>query len=309
MKRLPLVLLLAGLLLLGALPAATQPANLLQDPGFEGPYVNRGRSTLNTPAAWPLWADAPSSHPWQNRTDKIFAFPHTTAPQVLSFPSSLNINGGFVTFNAGVYQQVAVPDRANLQGSVFAWIQTCNSRDANNNFVGTPCGSSPASETFVRAGIDPNGGTDPYAPAIIWGPWIAPHDRWEQATVNATANGSAVTFFIATTQTWPADFNNRWFDNASLTVGGPGGRSPAGSGGATGGTAATSAPRPTASVPAQQAPQADGSIVHVVQAGDTLSGISIAYGVPVATILELNNLTPADTRRIRIGQRLLIVPA
>ena len=307
MNRRFLILVLCMVVLGVALPASAQAPNLLQDPGFEGPYVNRGRSTLNTPAAWPLWATSPSGQVWQNRSDLIYAFPHTTAPQVLSFPASLNINGGFVTFEAGVFQQVTVPNRANLQGSVNTWIQTCNSRDANNNFTGFPCGSSPASETFVRVGIDPNGGTDPYAPAIIWGPWIAPHDHWEQANVNATANGEAVTFFIATTQGWPADFNNRWFDNASLTVGGPGGSSPAGSGTTGGGTAPT--PRPTASVPARQAPQPDGSIVHVVQAGDTLSGISIAYGVPVATILELNNLTPADTRRIRIGQRLLIVPA
>jgi nucleoid-associated protein YgaU len=158
-------------------------------------------------------------------------------------------------------------------------------------------------------GIDPNGGTDPYAPAIIWGPWIAPHDRWEQATVNATANGDTATLFIATTQTWPADFNNRWFDNASLTVGGPGGRSPAGTGSTVSGNGTTPAPRPTASIAVRQPPQPDGSIVHVVQAGDTLSGISIAYGVPVATILELNNLTPADTRRIRVGQRLVIAPS
>ena len=103
----------------------------------------------------------------ENRSDKIFAFPHIAGPQVLSFPASLNINGGFVTFNAAVFQQVAVPARANLQGSVNAWIQTCNSRDGNNNFVGYPCGSSPASETFVRVGIDPNGGTEPNAPAII----------------------------------------------------------------------------------------------------------------------------------------------
>lgn len=305
MKR--LIVLLSLALLLGALPAAAQDGNLLQDPGFEGPYANRGRSDLNTPAAWPLWVVPPGGHEWQNRTDRMYAFPHIAGPQVLSFPASLNINAGFVTFTAGVYQQVTVPARANVQGSVWAWIQTCNSRDAANNFVGFPCGSSPASEAFVRVGVDPNGGTDAFAPAIIWGPWIAPHDHWEQATVNATANGTAVTFFIATTQQWPADFNNRWFDNASLTVGGPGGRSPAGSGSVTTGAAPTV--RPTASVPARQAPQPDGSIVHVVQPGDTLSGISIAYGVSVARILSLNDLTAADTRRILVGQRLLIEPA
>ncbi len=304
MKRVLIVGAIA--LLIGLLPVAAQEGNLLQDPGFEGPYVNRGRSDLNTPAAWPLWAAAPGGQEWQNRSDKIFAFPHIAGPQVLSFPASLNINGGFVTFNAAVFQQVAVPARANLQGSVNAWIQTCNSRDGNNNFVGYPCGSSPASETFVRVGIDPNGGTEPNAPAIIWGPWIAPHDHWEQANVNATSNGELATFFIHTIQGWPADFNNRWFDNASLTIGGPGGSSPAGSGSANTGTGSPPAPRPTASVPERQAPQPDGSIIHVVRAGDTLSGISIAYGVPVSMILQLNDLTAADTRRILVGQRLLI---
>ena len=46
------------------------------------------------------------------------------------------------------------------------------------------------------------------------------------------------------------------------------------------------------------APNANGSIVHEVQAYQYLSTIAQAYGVPLKTILELNNLTEASTLSI-----------
>jgi LysM repeat protein len=188
------------------------------------------------------------------------------------------------------------------------WIQSCNTRDSNNNWIPGSCSSTPFSEAFVRVGVDPTGGIDPTSPGIIWGPAISPLDHWETASVNATANGTAVTFFIYTNSRWPSDFNNRYYDNASLVVGGPGGTAPVVVGTAAPGT--TPVPtRPVAFVAVPQAPQADGSIVHVVQPGDTISGISIAYGVPEAEILELNGLTRATARGIRVGQRLLIQEA
>jgi LysM repeat protein len=294
------------------LPAVAQTGNLLQDPGFEGPYVNRGRPDLNTPAAWPIWLQqGPTGQEWENRGDHVYAFPHNAAPQVLSFPASLNLNGGFVQFAAAVYQQVTVPNNANLIGSVGVWIQSCNTRDNNGNFVPGACGSTPFSEAFVRVGVDPTGGTDPNSPGIIWGPSIAPLDHWETATVNATAIGTQVTFFIYTNSRWPTDFNNRYYDNASLVVGGPGGRASVVV--TPGATAAPGTPvppaRPTAFVAIPQAPQPDGSIVHVVQPGDTLSGIAIAYEVTVTQIMELNDLTRETARRIQVGQRLLVQEA
>jgi len=307
MRRILVLGMLLGLLyivVVASLPAAAQSGNLLQDPGFAGPYVNRGRSTLNTPAAWPLWIqNGPTFQGWENRADLVFAFPHCAAPQVLSGPCSFNINGGFATWPAAIYQQVAVPRRSNVQGSVYAWVQTCNSRDQFGNFPGGPCGSSPASGVFVRVGIDPNGGTDPGSPAIIWGPAIAPHDHWEQATVNATALNDVVTFFIYSAQEWPSDFNNRWYDDASLTIGGPGGSSANAGTGSTG-SAATRTPRPTSALPIPQPPQADGSQVHVVQYGDTLSGIAVIYGISLNQLLEANDLTMAQARNVPVGTPL-----
>ncbi len=51
-------------------------------------------------------------------------------------------------------------------------------------------------------------------------------------------------------------------------------------------------------------PNPDGSIVHIVQPGDTLGSLSIAYNVPLADILKLNNLTLQST--IYANQKITI---
>ena len=51
-------------------------------------------------------------------------------------------------------------------------------------------------------------------------------------------------------------------------------------------------------------PNSDGSIVHIVQPGETLGSIRLAYQVPLADILKLNNLTINST--IYINQKIII---
>ncbi len=302
LKRWWPMLLALALLTLATAPLLTQVSaqsgNLLQDPGFEGTYVNRGRSTLNTPQNWPIWLqDGPHNYDWQNRADKVFAFPHNNGPEVHSGTESLNINGGYVTFTAAVYQQVSVPAGTNLTGSIWARLHTC---DLPPN-SGT-CGSAVESGAYVKVGIDPNGGTDANSPSIVWSANWSPHDTWQQGTVTATSAAGTVTLFAYVTQQWPSDLNNVWFDDAYLGTGGAGGFAP---GQAT--AVPTARPVPTAFVAVVQPPRPDGSIVHTVQPGDTLTGISTAYGVSIDTILKLNSLR--SSRYIFIGEQLLIKPA
>lgn len=59
----------------------------------------------------------------------------------------------------------------------------------------------------------------------------------------------------------------------------------------------------TQSIPAQEEPANDGTIVHVVEAGQTLYAISRLYSVKVDAIVSINGLS---TEHLHIGQRLLI---
>lgn len=54
-------------------------------------------------------------------------------------------------------------------------------------------------------------------------------------------------------------------------------------------------------------PNPDGSVIHVVQFGQSLSPISEAYGIPMADLMTQNSLTEESI--IYEGQELLIVPA
>lgn len=298
--------LLAVLFVLVALamiaPALAQDGNLLQQAGFDDGYTGRGRPDLNIPGAWGFWvADGPRDYEWMNRPDKVFAFPHNPSPEKRSGTASLNLSGGYVTFTAALFQQVAVPEGSNVQGSAWAWLHTCNlPRNSKGEFTGGSCGSAVESGAYTKVGIDPNGGTDPNDTDIIWSAEARPHDRWEQMTVDATATGPVVTIFLYTTQTSPSDLNNVYWDDASLVLGGAGGSAPAGAGGAP----PTATPFPTAPVPVKQAPQPDGSIVHVVRAGDTIDALAYVYGTTRQAILELNNID--DPRRILIGDEILI---
>jgi LysM repeat protein len=70
----------------------------------------------------------------------------------------------------------------------------------------------------------------------------------------------------------------------------------------------TSAPPAAVVVPiVVSTPNPDGSIVHVVQPGDTLLAIARAYGIALITLEQLNRVT--NTTTIYPGDKLIIRPA
>jgi len=68
-------------------------------------------------------------------------------------------------------------------------------------------------------------------------------------------------------------------------------------------TAATAVPEAT-TVPATNEPR--GEVTHTVVSGDTLTGLSVLYNVPVDVIVSANSLTNVDS--LDVGQ-VLIIPA
>lgn len=285
-------LVLTLIISLGSIaPSTAQDGNLLRDGGFEGSFTGRGRPDLNIPAEWSLWfTESPRAEFWQNLPP--VAFPHRgpdPAPHggVLAF----NFNKGFATYTAAIYQQVAVTEGANLTASAWAFLRVCDIPENSDR-----CTSSPEFGASVRIGIDPNGGTNPYDSDVVWTNGT-PHEQWQELTVSTTATGSTVTVFLMSSQEWPGDINNAYFDDASLVATG---------GGSTGETTSQTAPTQPASVNvvAQQNQNDDGSITHVVAAGETMDSIAFAYGVTRQQIMDLNGI--GDPRIIMVGQELII---
>ena len=272
-----------------------QDANLLRDGGFEGTYSSRGRTDLNIPTDWSIWiGETPHTEDWMNLPP--VAYPHNGPdPVPHGGTRSLNLNKGYATYTAAVYQQVSVASGENIQASAYAFLRTCDIPDGEQQ-----CTSSPDSNAYTRIGIDPNGGTNPFDSDVVWSTNAAPHESWEQMTVSATATGETVTLFLYTTEQWPSEFNNVYWDDASLNIGGSGGVAASAPGAPT--------PQPTSAETSANdsgaEPEDDGTVIHTVVSGDTLDSIAFTYGVTRADLMALNNIT--DPRIIQIGQQIIV---
>lgn len=283
--------------------AQDENGNLLRDPGFEDTNMKGVATrpdegtTFSVNVQWEGWfTETPRNEAWQNR------IPNGTGRNLTGFDGfvrsgnrSMEVSRGSATFTAAVYQTVTVPENANVTGRAYVVM----------NISGPNAGSA---NSIARVGIDPTGGTNPLSTNVIWSTQAVnalASNGFRELTVNATAQGTRVTLFLYATQTVPTEGNGVFWDDASLTVGGPGGAPVAAPGEQA--PPPTPTPEPLLVVPfvSPQGAQPDGSIIHTVQESDTLSSISVAYGVPIDTIRELNPEI-GQGRFLSLGQRLII---
>jgi len=179
----------------------------------------------------------------------------------------------------------------------YGWVYTCNNT-SNSCVIPDPPyrKSDTAAGASLKIGIDPTGGTDPNSAAIKWSAPTAPYDQWAEMTTSATAEGDTVTVFLYMTQSAAMALNHVYWDQISLVK-----------------TTVIPDATPTAAeVPfvVAQNVRPDGSIIHIVQPGDTLSSIAYAYrdySVTTESIARLNNLQP-NQRFIQLNQELVILP-
>ena len=285
-------LALLALLVLGTSLNA-QSTNLLANPSFEeaGNYnvilaSNEEGTVFGVPPSWDGWiATTPRSETWMNLVPD--GYPHTG---LFKFDGgrSLSISRGFASFTTAVYQRVSVAAGTNVRGSARGFMER---------------GSTPPPGAQFRVGIDPTGGENPLNPAVIWSPWVASPNSWVQATVDATSASGAVTLFLYSTQTSPSNPNAIYWDDARLETGGLGGTA------AASGTPGTANVLPTPAFAPFVAPQGmreDGSIVHIVVAGDTLDAIAVAYRTTRDEILRLNDMTSRNF--LQVGQEIIVRP-
>jgi hypothetical protein len=88
----------------------------------------------------------------------------------------------------------------------FAYEGTEGLDDADRNF------------TFWL-GIDPLGGTDPYADSVVWGQGAHIYNAYQQVpAVTTTAMGPTVTIFLRSFTLWPFNNNDAYWDDIHLEV-------------------------------------------------------------------------------------------
>lgn len=144
------------------------------------------------------------------------------------------IHGGFLaqkyfTFGgqheAGLLQTVSgIQVGARLRFSVYIQTWSCLPEGDWNRCPTAPKSNRPA-PMHTRVGIDPTGGTDPWAAAVVWSPEMDAYDTWTLFQVEAEARTDRATVFIYSRADWTDSWfrlnNDVYVDDASLVVASP----------------------------------------------------------------------------------------
>ena len=294
----------AALLALAALPAAAAPvaappaqANLLANADLES-FQGNGTAT-----SWDPW--------WQETAnpgtgDLNYAFKPDFAPEsnptfVRSGGSSQHVGRNWDPWRAGIRQTVTVAPGALVRITAYA-----------RAFASTPDWPAPSDsgvQARMQIGAEPNGSIEWYANTVRWSGTANPHDTWTQLSLDVTAGASGkVTIFLSTDYRGDSRYHlDAWWDNVSASVVSAAPQATQPPAATSAGPANTQAPAPTAAAPVSSGstatPNADGQVIYVVQANDTLWGIAAIHGITVDELRALNGLT---NDFISVGQSLVI---
>lgn len=271
--------------------AAQQDAELLQNPGFELAFTDRGGEIERRVAeSWEPWhvQRAEGDESWRNRQPGYLPASEETPLRVLSGSESQLIASEFLTHDGGVYQRVGnVPAAAQVTFTISAYVWSTTYRD--------PEVSEEPGGVFVQVGIDPTGGTDFNSTSIVWSTLTENYDGWNQYSISANITGTAATVWVRSIVEFPVQFNYVWLDDASLTTGANSGAS-----GTQVVVAATPTPEgfePATEAPATEAPTDDIGIIvpPTVTPPPTNTPFPTATAQPSSTPLALATFTPQPT--------------
>jgi hypothetical protein len=219
-------LLVASLLLLAlfcvALPASAEGPNLLQNPGFERPYVPMPvKENCRIAASWvPYYYEGVP----EETTRGYRLAPEYKAAFWNDYPYNRVRSGelsqqyfhSFSNFQGGVLQQVSnVAVGSGLRFEMWAMTWSCDRENKGNCQKATSGDPSPM---HLRIGIDPMGGTSALSPAVVWSAEQNAYDAWTHFQVDAVAKSSNVTVFVYAYPDYRSQDNNVYLDDASLTV-------------------------------------------------------------------------------------------
>ena len=268
----------AGLLLMvlaataaPALGAPQQQTNLLQNAGFEnGTYEQVSDGNTRVPNNWIAWWQTPESDCYNYKPSFDV---DSTGTHVHTGTYAAHYYTAYTSHTAGLYQQVPATAGATYQFTIYGFARSLKSESD----------ASSGSTTQMMIGIDPAGGTNPFASTIVWSGAANALDSYKLFTVQAAASATSITVFVRNRPDWCVARNDVYWDDANLTQ--------TGAAGAQATAVPTAVPAAQSGISTRAAPDANGRIVHTVQRGDSLSYIAWLYGVSIDQIKQLNGLT------------------
>lgn len=229
--------------------------NLLQNPGFEADWsdekshrclISPGNEykdigNIFTPPGWVTWFHhRPGT--W-DQPEVRDAWKQNDPRRVRSGQKGMLLFTCFRNHNAGFLQQVQTTPGAQLRLTAWAhaWSNSLEefhhhdgrwSEGAGWDVVawpesdnlphdtGDPQTDAKPNFTFW-VGIDPTGGTDPFANTVIWGEGYHIYNGYcQELSVEAIAQGDTVTVFLCNRTLWAFQHNDAYWDDVELTVAG-----------------------------------------------------------------------------------------
>jgi hypothetical protein len=202
----------------------------IRNPGFEGITQPGGwtRETFNgipyteifTPEDWvTFWSEGENPYGGQYGRPECKVIPNE--PPFVGPPARIRSGdwavqqfGFFRAIDSGLYQVVTgLSPHAIVQASAYAHAWSCDDDEHG------PYSCGDLWNMLFRVGIDPNGGTDPWSPDVIWADRYS-NDEYRligpaQAEVE---EAGTVTVFLRATAEWPFKHNDVYWDDASLVV-------------------------------------------------------------------------------------------
>jgi hypothetical protein len=185
---------------------------------------------------------------WFRHEEGVWAQPEARDARATDPPRMRSGVKGFLLFtffrkhDAGLTQQIAVQRGARLRFSVWAhaWSNHKAPMDPDKfphpddprwsegagfapffALEGTVTDDNLRNFTFW-VGIDPTGGTDPFAASVAWGKGAHIYNAFDEVpAVETVAQSETVTLFTRSRTLWAFKHNDAYWDDATLTVGEP----------------------------------------------------------------------------------------
>jgi hypothetical protein len=210
----------------------------LLNPGFEegwantacdvynadGSFLNSQTfSEISVPDGWtafyksglPVEHDPKNSVGWARPETQVIPneAPFLDPPRIDTGQQAFKLFTFYRIHDAGLFQQIRVSPggRLKLSASVHAW--TSEDDDPHHSKLGDVYQAS------QMVGLDPTGGTNPFADSVVWSEPDHIYDVYTQThSVEAMAQNITLTVFVRSWVKWPYKHNDLYWDTVSLEL-------------------------------------------------------------------------------------------